>query len=104
MWWADLPKPIGRRPVLLLTRTPAYAYLNRVTIAEITATIRGIPQEIHVGDAEGLSKNSVVNLDNVHVIPKASLSEALGELSANRVREVKRALGYALDWTELKVL
>ena len=38
--WADLPAPIGRRPVLLLTRSPAYAYLNKVMVAEITSTIR----------------------------------------------------------------
>jgi hypothetical protein len=31
--WADLPEPIGRRPVLLLTRTAAYVYLNKVLVA-----------------------------------------------------------------------
>jgi len=41
--WVTLPDPIGRRPVLLLTRTPAYAYLNKVIVAEITTTVRGIP-------------------------------------------------------------
>ena len=43
--WANLPLPIGRRPVLLLTRTPAYAYLAKVIVAEVTTTVRGIPQE-----------------------------------------------------------
>src|ERR1035441_6132212 len=28
IWWADLPKPAGRRPVLLLTRDDGYSYLN----------------------------------------------------------------------------
>lgn len=40
--WANLPDPIGRRPVLLLTRTPAYEYLSKVIVAEITTTVRGI--------------------------------------------------------------
>ena len=31
--WANLPGPIGRRPVVLLTRTPGYTYLNKVLIA-----------------------------------------------------------------------
>jgi hypothetical protein len=26
--WANLPAPVGRRPVLLLSRTEAYGYLN----------------------------------------------------------------------------
>jgi mRNA interferase MazF len=102
--WADLPSPIGRRPVLLLTRTAAYAYLNKVIVAEVTSTIRGIPQEVSVGKRDGLSRTSVVNLDNVHVIPKSSLGERLGHIDSARVNEVKRALGYALDWSELKVL
>jgi len=104
IFWAVLPLPIGRRPVLLLTRTAAYAYLNKVIVAEVTSTIRSIPQEVSVGKREGLSNASVVNLDNVHVIPKSSLGERLGHIDSARVREVKRALGYALDWHELKVL
>lgn len=102
--WADLPAPIGRRPVLLLTRSPAYGYLNKVMVAEITSTIRGIPQEVTLGPVEGLRGTSVANLDNVHVIPKALLGTRLGAVDPARHPEVKRALGYALDWSELKVL
>lgn len=103
IWWADLPKPVGRRPVLLLTRTSAYGYLNKAIVAEITTTIRGIPQEVPLGVLEGLGL-SVANLDNIHVVAKKLLEERAGVLSLARQREVKRALGYALDWAELKVL
>ena len=102
--WANLPGPIGRRPVVLLTRTPAYTYLNKVLIAEVTSTVRGIPQEVSVGSHEGLSKASVINFDNIHVIPKTSLVKQIGSIRPERQREVKRALGYVLDWAELKVL
>jgi mRNA interferase MazF len=102
--WANLPAPIGRRPVLLLTRTPAYAYLNKIIVAEITSTIRGIAQEVSLDENDGLSRRSVANLDNVHVIPKAALGDRLGRIAARRERDVKRALGYALDWPELKTL
>lgn len=102
--WANLPAPIGRRPVVLLTRTAGYAYLNKVLIAEVTSTVRSIPQEVPVGKHEGVPRASVVNLDNIHVIPKASLGERLGAISTARQAEIKRSLGYALDWPELKVL
>lgn len=102
--WADLPSPIGRRPVLLLTRSAGYTYLNKVLIAEVTSTIRNIPQEVPLGKIEGLSSPSVVNLDNIHVIPKAFLDQQVGSVASLRHREIKRALGYALDWPELKVL
>src|SRR5438309_355065 len=101
--WATLPLPIGRRPVLLLTRTPAYEYLTRVTVAEITTTVRGIAQEVPVGKAEGLRK-SVANLDNIHVIELSEVGTRIGAMPAGRLVEVKRALGHALNWEEIKVL
>lgn len=104
LWWAELPAPIGRRPVMLLSRTPAYRYLTKVLVAEVTTTIRGIPQEVLVGPAEGLDRASAINFDNVHVVPKQLLAASAGSLAPAREREVKRALGYALGWPELKVL
>jgi mRNA interferase MazF len=104
IFWANLPEPIGRRPVLLLTRTPAYAYLNKIVVAEVTSTVRGIPQEVPVGKREGLSHASVINLDNIHVVPKTVLGERVGGIAPGREPEVKRALGYAFDWAELKAL
>lgn len=102
--WANLPAPIGRRPVLLLTRTPGYAYLNKVIVAEVTTTVRDIAQEVKLGRAEGLAHDSVANLDNVHVVPKTVLGTRVGGLAPNRQLEVKRALGHALGWTELQSL
>jgi mRNA-degrading endonuclease toxin of MazEF toxin-antitoxin module len=90
--------------VLLLTRTPAYEYLNKVIVAEVTTTIRDIAQEVPLGLAEGLRQDSVANLDNVHVLPKSVLGDKLGSLAEHREREVKRALGHALGWPELQAL
>jgi mRNA-degrading endonuclease toxin of MazEF toxin-antitoxin module len=56
-----------------------------------------------VGEPEGLVP-SVANFDNIHVVAKHLLSSRVGALSVAREREVKRALGYALDWAELKIL
>lgn len=103
MWWANLPSPIGRRPVLLLSRDSAYEYLSRVIVAEITSTVRAIPVEVSLGRAEGLPHRSVANLDNVHVVAKDRLDARIGALRPARAIEVKRALGYALGWVELKV-
>lgn len=88
---------------MLLTRSTAYAYLNKAIVAEITRTIRGIPQEVPVGEPEGLEL-SVANFDNIHVVAKELLASRVGVLAAAREREVKRALGYALGWAELKIL
>jgi len=102
IWWATLSRPVGRRPVLLLSRDSAYSVLNKVIVAEVTSTVREIPVEVRLGPREGLSRRSVANLDNVHVVARSDLAGRIGVLSAARVGEVKRALGYALDWAELK--
>ena len=101
IWWADLPAPVGTRPVLLLTRDSAYAYLNRVLAVEVTTRVRGIPQEVELGSREGMPKRCVANLDNVRAVPKAALRAVAGRISATRASELKRALGHALAWTEL---
>ena len=85
-----------------MSRTPAFGYLSRVLVVEITRTIRNIPQEVALGKAEGLGAPSVANFDNLHVVPKDCLGALIGSLSLAREREVKRALGYALGWSELK--
>ena len=102
LWWAQMPEPIGRRPVLLLSRSPAYEYLTRVIVVEITPTIRSIPVEVGLGPAEGLRQRSVANFDNVHVLAKARLRTRIGILKPGRIDVVKRALGFSLDWPELK--
>jgi mRNA interferase MazF len=101
IWWAELPKPAGRRPVLLLSRDAAYAVLNKVVAAEITTTIRDIPIEVPLGTAEGLPRKCVVNCDNLRTVPKQSLVERISQLRPQRIPEVKRAVGYALGWEEL---
>ena len=101
IWWADLPKPAGRRPVLLLSRDEAYAFLNKFVAAEITTTVRHIPVEVLLGKTEGLPKVCVANLDNLRTIAKHKLAERISRLPARRVVEVKRAMGYVLGWAEL---
>ena len=43
-------------------------------------------------------------MDNIHVIPKSLLRNRIGRLGAGRESEVKHAIGYALDWSELKMI
>lgn len=101
IWWADMPAPIGRRPVLLLTRTPAYRYLTTCLVAEITTRIRHIAVELPLGRAEGLRRACVANFDNLHSVPLRRLVRRAGRLAPNRVPDLKRALGHVLLWDEL---
>lgn len=101
IWWADLPKPIGRRPVLLLSRNEAYEVLNEVLVADVTTVIRKIPVEVVMTPAEGVPRRCAVNLDNIRTIPKSILAQRITRLPPPRHSELKKALGYALGWDEL---
>ena len=97
VWWADLPAPVGRRPVVLLSRDQAYSVRNAVTVAFVTTTVRGIAAEVPLGPADGLAKPCVANLDVINTIPKATLVNRMCTLSSAKVIEVGRAIRFALD-------
>lgn len=101
VWWADLPKPAGRRPILLLTRNSGYPYLTKFIAVEITSTIRHIASEVPLGPREGLPSHCVANCDSLRIVAKTSLTKRAGRLEPERWIEVKRAVGAALGWREL---
>lgn len=101
IWWADLPRPVGRRPVLLLSRNEAYEVLNEILVADVTTVIRKIPVEVVMTPAEGVPRRCAVNLDNIRTIPKSILAQRITRLPPPRHGELKRALGFALGWDEL---
>ena len=96
VWWAQLPEPVGRRPVLLLSRNEAYAVRRKVVVAEITTRVRGTPCEVRLGRREGLAGRSVVNLENLVTVPRDALVERAGVLPPAKVRTVDEALRFAL--------
>ena len=97
IWWAGLPRPVGRRPVLLLSRDSAYAVRASITVAPVTRTIYQIPVEVPLGVEDGLPKPCVVNLDGIVTIPKRLLVKNLTTLSATKMALVDVAIRFALD-------
>ncbi|MDI6752346.1 MAG: type II toxin-antitoxin system PemK/MazF family toxin [bacterium] len=96
VWLANLPAPVSRGPVLLLSRNRAYEVRNAVTVAEITTTIRNIPVEVKLTGADGMPKECAINLDTIITIPKGLLREYIVTLSIKRMEEVNEAIKFAL--------
>jgi mRNA interferase MazF len=86
-----------RRPVVVLTRDRAIPVLANVTVAAITGTVRELPTEVPVGAMQGLSRESVVNCDNLFTIPKQALGRRSGELDPESLHRLRAALMIALD-------
>jgi len=97
VWWANLPSPLGRRPVVLLSRDEAYEVRNAVTVAEVTTRIREIPVEVPLGPEDGLPKKCVVNLDTIVTIRKDLLVERISLLRAEKIKQINAAIKFALS-------
>jgi len=100
VWWAELPKPTGRRPVVLLSRNAAYKVRTSVTVGMVTRTAREIPVEVPLSMEDGMPQECVVNLDNILTIPKARLAERIITLSPHKMTAIARAVIFALDLRE----
>ncbi len=96
IWWAEQPQPIGRRPVLLLSRDEAYQVRNAVTVAQITTTIRDIPVEVLLDEKDGLPQKCVANLDTIATIRKIILTKRICSLSSEKMERVDKAIKFAL--------
>ena len=97
VWWAELPPPAGRRPVILLSRDSAYKVRTSVTVGVVTRTVRDIPVEVPLDTNDGMPQNCVVNLDDILTIPKARLVERITTLSAEKIALVAKAIAFSLD-------
>jgi mRNA interferase MazF len=96
-WWADLPDPTGRRPVLLLTRDAVLGRMTSVTVAPLTRTIRGVPTEVHLSRADGIPTDCVVSLDNILTIPTSTLDKPIARLNNAKIDQVFRAIRTAFQ-------
>jgi mRNA-degrading endonuclease toxin of MazEF toxin-antitoxin module len=97
VWWAVLPRPAGRRPVLLLSRDSMPAGRGEVTVAYLTTTFRHLLVEVPLAPADGVPMPWVVNLDSINTVPKRALRRLICTLSPAKMAKVKAAIVEALD-------
>jgi mRNA interferase MazF len=94
--WYTFREPDKRRPVLILTRDSAIGFLNALTVAPVTTTVRDIPSEVLLTPDDGLLTDCAANLDNVQTVPKHRLGSMISYLSPERMQEVNQAVAFAL--------
>ena len=94
--WYTFRAPDKRRPVLVLTRDSALSFLNSVTVAPITTTVRDIPSEVYLTQDDGLLAECAANMDNLQTVPKRRVGSLIASLSAARMAEANRAVAFAL--------
>ena len=100
VWWCELPE-ISRRPVVVLSRDAAIPRLRRTLVAPCTTIIRGLHSEVVLeSNDDPIPRRSAVNLDSIESVSVGALTERLGRLSDDRMRQVCAAMSVAVDCLE----
>lgn len=95
--WYKFLAPDKKRPVLILTRDSVLEYLGEVTIAPITTTVRDIPSEVFLSTVDGMPKDCAVNCDHLQTVSKGKIGTLITALTRMKMKEVGRAVRFALD-------
>jgi mRNA interferase MazF len=87
--------PDKQRPVVVITRDNAIAYLSTVTVAPVTSTIRGVPSEVALDEEDGMKGRCAVNLHNAVTVSQQRLGRRVARLSPRRMSEICSALRFS---------
>ncbi len=88
--------PDKKRPVVVLTRNSAIAYLSTVIVAPITSTIRGVPSEVLLNEEDGMKGLCAINLHNPVTVVQHRLGKRVTQLNSRRMHQICAALRFSL--------
>jgi len=96
--WYRFAQPDKRRPVVILTRDSAIEFLGEITVAPITSTVRDVPSEVLLTEADGMARDCAVNLYHVQTVTKGRIGSLITTLSSRKFTEIRTALLFALGF------
>jgi len=108
LYFADLSPVVGSeqggvRPVLVVQNDVGNKYSPTIIVAAVTSQINKakLPTHVELGATDGgLSKNSVVLMEQLRTIDKRRLKEHIGTLSDSQLPTVDQALSVSLGITD----
>lgn len=102
IYWVDFTpargaEQEGKRPAVIVSNDTANHYAGTVTVVALTSTVyeKQYPQNVHL-PAGVLEAEGTILCAQVMTIAKERLGNHLGDLPADKVLEVNRALAKAL--------
>ncbi len=108
IYYADLSPVIGSeqggvRPVLVIQNDVGNKYSPTVIVAAITSQINKAKMPTHIeinGDDYGLSKDSVILLEQIRTIDKKRLKEKTGHIDEKLLMSISQALKISIGLCE----
>ena len=109
LFFADLSPVVGSeqggvRPVLVVQNDVGNKYSPTIIVAAVTSQTSKakLPTHVQIHATEGgLSKDSVVLLEQLRTIDKQRLKERIGSLNENQIPDVEKALSVSLGIANL---
>jgi mRNA interferase MazF len=95
--WYKFKHPDKKRPVVILTRNSILEYLDEVTIAPVTSTIRDIPSEVILSNRDGMNNDCAINCDHIQTVSKSNVGSMITSLSKEKLSEIRNAINFALN-------
>ena len=97
VWWADLPRPVGSRPAVVLTRDAVFSTIDGIVVAIVTRTVRNLPTEALLGRQQGLPVRCVANFDSLLTMPRDRFKRLMGACDLETIPLIDRAIRVSLD-------
>ena len=98
VYWCHFKPPDKKRPVVILTRDSAIPYLNGITVAWITPSVRVAPSEASPSPDDGMPEYCTANLYNVHTVQRRQFGAKITQLSREKMRQIREAIEFALGY------
>jgi mRNA interferase MazF len=94
---ADLGFAAKFRPVVIVSRQDPDPPRALIIYVPITTQNRDSPYEVTLPKTRFLEKGSIANVQGMASLPAVRLGRRLGTLPAETMREIKKAIAWALD-------
>jgi mRNA interferase MazF len=92
------PDPKPYRVFVIVSRQVVIdSRMSTVVCAPVHSSYDGLSTQVPIGSDEGLKHDSSIHCDELVTLPKAVLTNYMGSLSLQRIRDLNRALRIALD-------
>ena len=88
----------GKRPALVIQNDIGNEKASTIIVAAISGSVKNYPMNIKVDPPEGgLECPSIIKTSQIFTVSKERLEKRLGQISAQKMKEVNRAIKLSLD-------
>ena len=97
VWLADLGLAAKTRPVIVISRLDPNPPRSLIIYVPLTTQNRHSLYEIEISNLHFLDKKTVANIQGMGSIPIVRLERRIGDLPDSIMKDIKKAILYALD-------